>query len=54
MDVHALSLGEEEVKEALLERGADLLRLCEPLLVLLGGDALAELDERELADLCDT
>lgn len=47
----ALGLGEEELEEAALERVADLLGLCEPLLVLLGGDALAELDERELADL---
>jgi hypothetical protein len=48
---NALGLGEEKVKEAGLEGGADLLRLREPLLVLLGGNTLAELDERELPDL---
>lgn len=50
-DHNALGLCEEEVEQAGFEGSADLLRLGEPLLVLLRGDTLAELDEGELPDL---
>ena len=48
---HVRSLGEDQLKNTGLDLSAELLGLSSPLLVLLGLDALAQLDERQLADL---
>jgi hypothetical protein len=48
---NALGLGQQEVEQPTLDRVPHVLLLREPLLVLLGRDALAELDKGELTDL---
>lgn len=49
--LHLLGLGEERVEESRLDRRAHFLRLREPLLALLGRDALPQFNERELSEL---